>query len=473
MNDSASMFAAVVLAAGQGTRMKSQTPKVLHEVAGRPLVGWSIDTALDAGAEKVVVVVGHGREKVEAYVNARYAGRPVVTAVQAEQRGTGDAVRCALPALADWGGAVLIGYGDCPLIPPTALEALRQARGDRALALLVASLDEPTGYGRILRSDGRVVGICEEKDASREIRAINEVNPGVYLIEGGFLRDALAGLSSDNAAGELYLTDLVATAAKESGVSDVSWSIEDLVGINDRWELVRAETRMQSRLSQTHARRGVTIRRPETTWIGADVELAADVTIEGQVVLRGHTRIETGAHVDVGCVLENVVVASNARVKPYTVAADSRIGQRAQVGPFSHLRPHSELGNDTRVGNFVETKKTRLDDGAKASHLAYLGDGVVGKRANIACGTIFCNYDGVQKHTTVVEDDAFVGSDVQLVAPVTIGRGAYVATGTTVTRDVPADALAVGRTRQTNKEGYASRLRARMQAAKDAKSGKD
>ena len=464
----ASAFAAVVLAAGQGTRMKSAAPKVLHEVAGRPLVGWSIDTALDAGAARVVVVVGHGREHVEAYVTARYGNRDVVTALQAEQRGTGHAVGCALPALMDWEGAVTIVYGDCPLIPTAALATLNRARGTKPLALLTAELEDPTGYGRILRGKGQVVGICEQKDASEEIRRIREVNPGVYSIEAGFLRRSLSGLSSENAAGEFYLTDLVEGAAGEAGVADVAWSMADLVGINDRWQLAAAETRMQERLAAEHAKRGVTFRSPATTWIGADVDLEQDVTIESHVVLRGKTRVAAGSRVDVGSVLDDVEVAPGAWVKPYTVAGQSKIGEQAQVGPFSHLRPGSTLGPETRVGNFVETKNTRLDRGAKASHLAYLGDGVVGERANIACGTIFCNYDGVQKHTTVVEEDAFVGSDTQLVAPVTIGRGAYVATGTTVTRDVPADALAVGRARQTNKEGYASRLRARMQAAKKA-----
>ena len=467
-------FVAVVLAAGQGTRMKSARPKVLHEVAGRALVGWAIDTALAAGAERVVTVVGHGREAVERYLRSRYEADKVVTQVQPEQRGTGHAVRCALPALADWKESVTILYGDCPLIPAHALDALHRARHRHPLGLLVATLDQPTGYGRVLRDrDGCVVGIREEKDASEAEKDVREVNPGVYSIDLGFLRRALDDLSSDNAAGELYLTDLAAIAAKGDGVADVAWPMDDLRGINDRSELADADARMQERLITEHARRGATFRCPASTWVGADVTLAEDVTIESHVVLRGRTQVGRGTRIDVGCVLDDVEVGVNAWLKPYTVAHASRVGEDAQVGPFAHLRPRSNLGPETRIGNFVETKNTQLGRGSKANHLAYLGDGVIGEQVNVGAGTIFCNYDGVQKHTTVIEDEAFVGSDTQLVAPVTIGKGAYVATGTTVTHDVPDDALAVGRARQSNKEGYASRLRARMKAAKQASQSKE
>jgi bifunctional UDP-N-acetylglucosamine pyrophosphorylase/glucosamine-1-phosphate N-acetyltransferase len=385
--------------------------------------------------------------------------------VQAEQRGTGHAARCALPALEGVEGEVVILYGDVPLIEPEAIRALADARGDGALALLTCRVPEPSGYGRILRDEaGAVTGIREHRDASEAERAIDEINPGLYAAEVGFLRDALAGLSDDNAQGELYLTDIVEAAAKGSGARSVEWPLDSLMGVNDRAQLAEANAAMRRRIAVAHARAGVTIRDLDRVDIDADVELAADAVIEPNVTLRGATSVAAGARIDVGCVLTDVRVAPGAYLKPYSVATESAIGEDAQVGPFSHLRPGSELGPESRVGNFVETKKTRIGRGSKANHLAYLGDGILGEGVNVGAGTIFCNYDGFQKHTTVLEDGAFIGSDSQLVAPITVGEGAYVATGTTVTKNVPADALAVGRIRQENKEGYASRLKARLKS---------
>ncbi len=455
---------AIVLAAGQGTRMKSDRPKVLHEVAGRPMVAFAVEAAIRAGAKEVVVVVGHGREDVEAALGERFSSG-VRIAVQAEQRGTGHAVRCAMPALEGWDGRVVILYGDCPLVPAQAIEALHAASrlSGGPLAMLTAELDDPTGYGRILRDGGgRVVAIREHRDCTGEERRIREVNPGIYAVDAAFLRGALDRLGSDNAQGELYLTDVVAMAAEEGAVASVPWDMAVLRGVNDRWELAEADRGMRERILRAHAREGVTLRAPWATFIDADVRIEPDAVIEPGVVLRGRSVIGAGARVDVGCVLDNVTVAAGAWLKPYTVATDSAVGERAQTGPFSHLRPATDLGPDTRVGNFVETKKTRMGRGSKANHLAYLGDGQIGEDVNVGAGTIFCNYDGYQKHTTVLEDGAFVGSDSQIVAPVTIGKGAYVGTGTTVTRDVPADALAISRVKQVNKEGYASRLRARL-----------
>ncbi len=470
-------FVAVVLAAGQGTRMKSALPKVLHPLCGRELVAWPVRAALDAGAARVVVVVGHGREAVEAALARRFpehsADGRVTTAVQEQQLGTGDAVRSALPALSDVADAdyVVVLCGDTPLLRHEAVSALLEAAaGGNKCAMLTGVVDDPTGYGRIVRgADGRVVAIREHKDASAAERAIREMNPGVYAVEKGFLVRSIAALDTKNAQGELYLTDVVARAAAEdaAGVAAHTWPMEDLHGVNDRHDLARAEALLRERINRAHGLRGVTLRDPASTYIEADVELAAEVTIEPGVVLRGRTQIGAGARIDVGCVLDDVIVAAGARLKPYTVAADSTIGERAQVGPFSHLRPKSTLGPDVHVGNFVETKATSLGARSKANHLAYLGDGVVGEDVNVGAGTIFCNYDGFQKHTTRLLDGAFIGSDSQLVAPVTVGKGAYVATGTTVTKDVPDDALAIGRTKQENKLGYASRLRATMKAKKD------
>lgn len=466
-------FAAIVLAAGQGTRMKSERPKVLHAIAGRPMVAWPIEAALAAGAETVVVVVGHGRAEVEAELAARFDSR-VTTAVQSEQLGTGHAVRCALPALEGFAGEVVILYGDVPLIEPEAIEALRASRMRGPLALLTCRAPDPRGYGRILRdSTGAIVGVREHKDASPDELAIDEINPGVYCAEASFLRESLEALRADNAQGELYLTDVVSAAASRGGADGVEWPLASLAGVNDRAQLAEAAAVMRRRIAARHARAGVTVRDLDHVYIDADVEIGPDAILEPGVVLRGKTRIGEGAHVDVGCVLTDVEVAPRAYLKPYTVATDSRIGEGAQVGPFSHLRPGSELGPDVHVGNFVETKKTTMARGAKANHLAYLGDGIIGEDVNVGAGTIFCNYDGFQKHTTVLEAGAFIGSDSQLVAPVRVGKNAYVATGTTVTRDVPEDALAVGRARQENKIGYAPRLRAKLKhAAEEAKQKK-
>lgn len=463
-------FVAIVLAAGQGTRMKSELPKVLHEVAGRPLVAWPVETARRAGAHDVVVVVGYGRGAVEASLENMFA-RGVRTALQDRQLGTGHAVKCALPALEGWDGTVVVLYGDCPLVPRQALLELLEAgtEGDVPLAMLTANLDDPSGYGRIVRdADGRVTAIREHRDCSEEELGITEVNPGIYAIESGFLRQSIERLSTDNAQGELYLTDLVAMASEGAGVATVDWDMRELRGVNDRWELAEADVFMRERILRQHAVEGVTIRAPHATWIDADVRIEAGAVIEPGVVLRGRCVIGADAHIDVGCVLEDVTVAEGAWLKPYTVALDSEIGPRAQTGPFSHLRPQSVMGPESRIGNFVEMKKTRLGKSSKANHLAYLGDGEIGEGVNVGAGTIFCNYDGVQKHTTVLEDGSFIGSDSQIVAPVRIGKGAYVGTGTTVTRDVPDDALAISRTKQVNKEGYASRLRARFEAAKKA-----
>jgi bifunctional UDP-N-acetylglucosamine pyrophosphorylase/glucosamine-1-phosphate N-acetyltransferase len=459
-------FAAVVLAAGQGTRMKSALPKVLHPVCGVPMVAHVVSAAQRAGATRVVVVVGHGREAVEKDLAARF-GSEVTTAVQTEQKGTGHAALCAMPALETHHGTVVVLAGDTPLLPPEAIAGLVEARGDRRLAVLTSTLDDATGYGRILRdASGSAIGIREHKDASASERAIREWNTGVYAIDASFLRTELPTLGTNNAQGELYLTDLVERAAKSGGAATSTWHAEDVAGVNDRAQLAEVERVMRLRIATAFAKSGVTIRDPHTAYIDATVTIAPDATIEPNVHLRGATKIGTGARIDTGCVLSDVTVGERVNVKPYSIGEKSIIGAAAQIGPFSHLRPESVLAEDVHIGNFVETKKTRVGRGSKANHLAYLGDGVIGEGVNVGAGTIFCNYDGYAKHTTTLEDGVFVGSDSQLVAPVTIGKNANVAAGTTVTMDVPADALAISRTKQSNKEGVAAKLRARMKAAK-------
>jgi bifunctional UDP-N-acetylglucosamine pyrophosphorylase/glucosamine-1-phosphate N-acetyltransferase len=457
----------IVLAAGQGTRMKSATPKVLHAIAGRPLVAWAVGAALEAGARECVVVVGHGRDAVKAALHARF-GERVRFAVQEEQNGTGHAVRCALEqALPAYDGSVVISYGDCPLLTAETLRRLVHARGDAPLALVTATLPDPTGYGRMIRKDGRVIAIREHKDCNETQRAIREVNPGLYAIDATFLREAIAGLDTNNAQGELYLTDVVAAAAKQAHVADVPGDMSELRGVNDRYELALCGEVIRRRIAETLARSGVGVIDPATTYVDADCVIEPDVTLEPNVHLRGACVVRAGAHVETGCVLTNVLVDEGAHLKPYSVATDSRIGPRADVGPFTHLRPQTELHEGAKVGNFCETKKTIVGPHSKVNHLAYVGDGILGEGVNVGAGTIFCNYDGFRKHTTILEDGAFIGSDSQLVAPVRIGKGAYVASGSTITKDVPDDGLAMSRTKQVNKEGYASKLKARF--AVDAK----
>ncbi len=461
-----SRFVGVVLAAGEGTRMKSSRPKVLHEIAGRPMVAWVVGAALDAGAERCVVVVGHKRDEVMAALTERF-GERVQFAVQEEQRGTGHAVQHAMSqCLSDYDGSVLILYGDCPCLRADRLQELAALTANHTFALVTSHLDEPRGYGRILRTAGAVVGIREDKDCDAAQRAIQEVNPGLYAADAAFLRTSLGQLTTDNAQGELYLTDVCAIAAQAGVVGDLHAPMEELRGVNDRWELSLCAKTLRARSLEALARSGVGMADPSAVYIDADCEVEPDVTIAPGVHLRGRCVIRRGAVLEVGCVLTDVVVESGATLLPYTVASDSTIGPLANVGPFSHLRPKTVLHEGAKVGNFCETKKTIVGKGSKVNHLSYVGDGVLGEGVNIGAGTIFCNYDGVQKHTTTLKDGVFIGSDSQLVAPLTIGEGAYVASGSTVTKDVPADALAMSRTKQVNKEGYASRLRARMKVAK-------
>ncbi len=461
---------AILLAAGQGTRMKSAIPKVMHRLCGLPIVHFGVQAALDAGCGEVVVVVGHGRQFVEEYLRSAFPGERVRTVVQERQRGTGDAARVGLAVVRSDMVRALILNGDVPLIGGGDLRAvarpLDDATAPAALAIATCTVDDPTGYGRILRKAGHVVEIREHRDLRSESEhAVREINAGIYAASVPFLKEAVANLAPDNVQEELYLTDIVAFASNASErIGTVSLGADVLAGINDREQLAQVEDAMHRRLVRASRLAGATVR--DGARLDAGVTLEPDVVVEAGAALRGSTRVRRGATVDVGCVLTNVDVGERAVVKPYSVATDSRIGAGAQIGPFAHLRAGSDLAEDVHVGNFVETKKTRMAKGAKANHLSYLGDGIIGAGANIGAGTIFCNYDGAGKHTTTIEDGVFIGSDSQIVAPVTIGRDAYVATGTTVTRDVPAEALAIGRAPQQNKEGYAPRLRARFKAAK-------
>jgi len=449
--------------------MKSALPKVLHEICGRPMVDYVVDAALEAGCQEVVVVVGYGRDELAAHLRNTYGDR-VRTAVQETQRGTGDAVASALAIIDAKTQHVLILCGDTPLVDAAELLHLRGVcAGSAPLAMLTAKATDPTGYGRILRDDvGRITRVREHRDANDDERLIHEVNVGIYVAQIDFLRDAVSKLEPNNAQGELYLTDIVARAAEIDEVGFVrTESTAALVGVNDRAQLSAAEEVVYARIADKARRNGATIRA--SARIDARVVIESNAIIEHNVVLRGKTHIGAGARIDVGCVLTDVHVAAGAMVKPYSVCTSSSIGEKAQIGPFSHLRPDSEIEADAHIGNFVETKKTRVRRGAKANHLAYLGDGDIGEGANVGAGTIFCNYDGFKKHKTEIGAGAFIGSDSQIIAPIRIGVGAYVATGTTVTKDVPDDALAISRVKQENKDGYASRLKARLGASSSKK----
>ncbi|MDP8998548.1 MAG: bifunctional UDP-N-acetylglucosamine diphosphorylase/glucosamine-1-phosphate N-acetyltransferase GlmU, partial [Myxococcota bacterium] len=462
---------AIVLAAGQGTRMKSALPKMMHPLCGLPMVHFGVQAAFDAGCGEVVVVVGHGREPVETYLARAFAGRRVRTALQDRPLGTGDAARAGLAALGREVTHVLILNGDAPLVSGGDLRSvvapLYEAQSPAALSVATCVADDPTGYGRVVRENGRVLEIREDRDLRNDDeRAVREINVGIYAANVALLREGLAALAPNNAQGELYLPDIVGFAINAGErITTVECALEAIAGINDRQQLARVEQSMHSRIARQWRLAGATV--SDGARLDATVVLERDATVESGAVLRGSTRIARGAVVDVGCVLTNVDVGEGANIRPYSVATEARIGARAMVGPFAHLRPESDIGDEAHIGNFVETKKTQMHRGAKANHLAYLGDSVIGENANVGAGTIFCNYDGFRKHTTVIGAGAFIGSDSQIVAPVTVGDNAYVATGTTVTRDVPADALAVGRAKQENKEGYAPRLRARLKATQN------
>ncbi len=459
-----SPLAAVILAAGKGTRMRSATAKVLHPIGGRPLVYYPVRRALEAGASPVVVVVGHQGDAVEEALRGALPGAALRFARQAEQRGTADAVRAARAALRGVAGPVAILSGDTPLLTAETLRRVvtARARSRAPLALATMVLAEPRGYGRVVRAvDGRPIRIAEERDATAEERALREVNAGLYCADAAFLWRALARVGAANAQGEFYLTDLVALAAARAAVATVDVDPLEAAGVNDRAELARAGAELQRRRSAALMVAGVTLEAPERFLCDEGVEVAADVTIEPDVRLRGATRVAAGCLLGQGSILEDAVLARDVTVRPYTVVeGPASVGAGAVLGPFSRIRPGSELGERVHVGNFVETKKTRLGAGSKANHLAYLGDAEIGAGVNVGAGTITCNYDGERKHPTRIGDGAFIGSDSILVAPIEIGAGAYVAAGSTLTEPVPAGALALGRARQVVKEGWAERQRA-------------
>ena len=465
--------AVVILAAGEGTRMKSSTPKVLHEIAGRSLLGHVLAAVEPLAAAHVVVVVGHGREQVVDHVAA--VAPAAVCVVQEEQLGTGHAVRIALESVPTDDaatGPVVVLAGDTPLVTTAALLGLLTTHGEShaAATILSARLDDPAGYGRIVRDDdGVVTGIVEQKDASDAELAIREINSGMYAFDESALRRLLSELTTDNAQGEEYLTDIVTHMRAEGlGVSAVpSASADEILGVNDRVQLAQARALIRDRVARHWMTEGVTIIDPLTTWIDVDVELERDVVLAPSTALIGHTRVNEGAHVGPDTTLIDTHVDSGAEVIR-THAQGARIGANASVGPFTYLRPGTVLGPNSKAGAYVEMKNSTIGAGSKVPHLSYVGDTTVGEGSNIGAATVTVNYDGVNKYETIIGDQVRVGSDTMLVAPVVIGDGAYTAAGSVITEDVPPGAMAVGRARQRNVEGWVARKRPNTKAAEAA-----
>ncbi len=454
--------AIAIMAAGKGTRLKSRHPKVLHEIGGKPILAHVIATATKVVAAKdVFVIIGHEAEMVRSAV----ASTGVQFVLQAEQRGTGHALIVAQKALADYDQVIVLS-GDAPLITPETIQKLSAFHSAQkaAMTLLSASLDDPTGYGRVLRKSAKgfdVRAIVEEKAASAQQKKIREINSGFYAFSVPALDKHIGELSTDNAHHEYYLTDMAAVLgrAHQKVVVIKTANPAEVLGSNKRSEIVDLDARMRLAKCQALMEEGVTIFYPQTCVIDSDVEIGQDTVIEPFVQLRGNTKIGSDCRIRSYSVINNTEIGDGVVVLPGCVMDDSRIANKATVGPYSRLRPGTDIGEGAHLGNFVETKKTRLGKGSKANHLTYLGDTEIGEGVNVGAGTITCNYDGVHKHKTIIEDGVFVGSDSTLVAPVRIGKGAYIAAASCITEDVPADSLALGRARQTVKEGWAAAKR--------------
>ena len=465
----------LILAAGEGTRMRSSTPKVLHPIAGRPLVEHAVRAAAGLDPDHLVVVIGHGREAVGTQLAkvGEALGREVGTAVQAEQKGTGHAVSCALATLpTELTGTVLVSYGDVPLLDTATLGALlaEHTEAKNAVTVLTAVVADPTGYGRIVRDvAGKVTGIVEHKDASPEQAEITEINSGVYAFDAAVLLDGLSRLSTDNAQGELYLTDVLGIANGD-GLNVGALVVVDpwlTEGVNDRVQLATLGAELNRRIVQRWQREGVTVVDPASTWIDAGVTLARDVVIEPGVQLKGSTSIGEGSTVGPDSTLLNVSVGAGASVVRVH-GSDSELGDGVNVGPFTYLRPGTKLGVKAKLGAFVETKSADIGAGTKVPHLTYVGDATIGEHSNIGCSSVFVNYDGVHKHRTVIGSHVRLGADNTFVAPLTIGDGAYSGAGAVIREDVPPGTLAVSAPPQRNIEGWASRRRPGTPAAEAA-----
>lgn len=445
----------IILAAGEGTRMRSATPKVLHQVGGLSLVGHVVRTVVSSGSSAISVVVGPGHDAVQAMVAGLAPGATFAT--QTDRRGTAHAVRQAEADYRDARGHVIVLYADTPLVSGETLAGIT-ARLDAGADIVVVGFrpDDTTGYGRLITEDGRLLAIREHKDATEAERAIGLCNSGIMGFRAETLRSVIERIGNANAKGEFYLTDAVELASGDGRrIEVVEADANEVIGVDDRRKLAQAEAQFQELRRDDFMRAGVTLKDPASVYFSYDTEIGRDVTIFPNVVFGPGVTIADGVEIRAFCDIEDV-----------------KIGEGSSVGPFARIRGGAELGRGVHLGNFVEVKKSVLHDGVKAGHLSYLGDAEVGARTNIGAGTITCNYDGVNKSKTTIGADAFIGSNTALVAPVSVGDGAYTASGTVVTHNVEADALAIGRARQENKLGYAPKLKARAEATKRAKAGK-
>ncbi|MBC7452408.1 MAG: bifunctional UDP-N-acetylglucosamine diphosphorylase/glucosamine-1-phosphate N-acetyltransferase GlmU [Massilia sp.] len=447
----------VILAAGMGKRMQSALPKVLHPLAGKPLLQHVIDTARELAPRKLCVIYGHGGAAVPDMVQRQNTGAhaPIDTALQEPQLGTGHAVMQAMAQLDD-NTPTLILYGDVPLTTAASLRRLVDAAGENKLAILTVVQANPFGLGRIVRDNGAIACIVEEKDASEEQRLINEINSGIMVAPTRALKQWLSALSNHNAQGEYYLTDIVAMAVRD-GVAVVSaqpsaeWEV---AGVNSKVQLAELERRFQRNLAEALLERGVTLMDPARIDIRGELICGRDVTIDVGCVFEGRVELGDGVTVDAHSVIIDARIAAGARIKPFCHIEGATVGPASMIGPYARLRPGAELAEDVHIGNFVEIKNSQIAAHSKANHLSYIGDCTVGERVNIGAGTITCNYDGVNKHRTVIEDDAFIGSDSQLVAPVTVGKGATLGAGTTLTKNAPAGKLTITRAKQTTVDSW-------------------
>ncbi len=444
-------FSTVILAAGKGTRMYSAKPKVLHTLAGKPMVKHVIDTCNGIGAENIHLVYGHGGAEMQQALQAESLN----WVLQAEQLGTGHAVQQAAAQFAD-DEQILILYGDVPLISEETLLELLQAQPENGIALLTVVLDNPTGYGRIVRQGEGVVAIVEQKDATPEQQQIKEVNTGVMVASGKDLKHWLAGLDNNNAQGEYYLTDVIAAAHADGRPINAvhPQSVTEVEGVNNRVQLARLERAYQLMQAEKLLEQGVMLRDPARFDLRGELQCGQDVEIDVNVIIEGQVSIGNNVTIGAGCVLKDCEIDDNTLVRPYSVIEDATVGEQCTIGPFSRLRPGAQLCNDAHVGNFVEVKNASIGEGSKANHLTYVGDAEIGKRVNLGAGVITCNYDGANKFKTIIGDDVFVGSDTQLVAPVTIADGVTIGAGTTVTHNIEADKLVITRAKERIISGW-------------------
>ena len=438
-------LSAVILAAGKGTRMYSDLPKVLHTIAGKPMVKHVIDTAHQLGAENIHLIYGHGGDLMRTHL----ANEQVNWVLQTEQLGTAHAVQQAAPLFKDNENIVVL-YGDAPLITKETLEKLIDAKPENGIALLTVNLDNPTGYGRIIRENGNVVAIVEQKDANADQLNIKEVNTGVMVSDGASFKKWLARVGNNNSQGEYYLTDLIALANQDNCqvVAVQATDVMEVEGANNRLQLAALERYFQNKQAYKLLLEGVMIYDPARFDLRGTLEHGKDVEIDINVIIEGSVKLGDRVKIGAGCVLKNVVIGNDVEIKPYSVLEDSVVGEKAAIGPFSRLRPGAELAAETHVGNFVEIKKSTVGKGSKVNHLTYVGDSEIGSNCNIGAGVITCNYDGANKFKTIIGDDVFVGSDTQLVAPVKVANGATIGAGTTITRDVGENELVITRVPQ-------------------------